>query len=580
MGIIVLEDTEITIQGNPTYTWASKPTAAEFGKGQAWFSDIGANGSMGYSDGTNWILKTAILFPSGDTTFATDSSELQAIIDVLSAYGGGCIELLPKNYWIKDIILKSGVSIVCPSLPAMNFNQVCPDLGFNAITPFLGGAVLNGTGVETIFTCNTSANTSDGTVNANDVAVSGVRLSGLVANNVASLVTAGGQDHNGLAFTILEHLYGNNISGTFLKLVNPQHINGRYLKAINCNHLLHIQANHAACQPGNSHFSDTYNYSLALPVGDTNAGKSTDWAYKLETIVPTSAGKGGGTLNYVTLNGRIQSNAFKDATLNRTRGNAHIVVQGANATYPVNSCEINGTDIEGNVTYGIYASYTQNLKIKVNGWAGNTQHVAAIKLKNNCMQTFIESNSIDTTLWIDTTSSCYLTGYIRYYATDNLEGTNRKSMYAKGLYTVIAECLSGSTEPPTYTNIDTNGTTFFQMISSNSYNMRLSETNKVFKRTLVAFQEPNNAVTADRTWNRWEASTVLLSTNNTTQTLPIIDADMDGVRFTFKSTDTSTHTIVGQSAQTIDGAANKALAALGFVTVQAESTGTKWLIVG
>lgn len=33
-------------------TWAGKPSAAAFGKGQAWFRDIGA---MGYSDGVNWV---------------------------------------------------------------------------------------------------------------------------------------------------------------------------------------------------------------------------------------------------------------------------------------------------------------------------------------------------------------------------------------------------------------------------------------------------------------------------------------------------------------------------------------------
>ena len=40
------------------YTWSDKPTAAEFGKGQAWFSDIGV---MGYSDGIRWKLPPAYL---------------------------------------------------------------------------------------------------------------------------------------------------------------------------------------------------------------------------------------------------------------------------------------------------------------------------------------------------------------------------------------------------------------------------------------------------------------------------------------------------------------------------------------
>jgi hypothetical protein len=39
-------------------TWSEKPTASEFGVGQAWFSDLDA---MGYSDGNAWINSTDVL---------------------------------------------------------------------------------------------------------------------------------------------------------------------------------------------------------------------------------------------------------------------------------------------------------------------------------------------------------------------------------------------------------------------------------------------------------------------------------------------------------------------------------------
>ncbi len=38
-------------------SWASKPTAAEFGEGQAWFADIGA---IGYSNGVKWSLGSGV----------------------------------------------------------------------------------------------------------------------------------------------------------------------------------------------------------------------------------------------------------------------------------------------------------------------------------------------------------------------------------------------------------------------------------------------------------------------------------------------------------------------------------------
>ncbi|MCK9622002.1 MAG: polysaccharide deacetylase family protein [Methylobacter sp.] len=58
---------------NSTLTWTTKPTAAEFGRGQAWFNDIGV---IGYSDGYKWSFKGSYIprshmpIPSGyiDTT--------------------------------------------------------------------------------------------------------------------------------------------------------------------------------------------------------------------------------------------------------------------------------------------------------------------------------------------------------------------------------------------------------------------------------------------------------------------------------------------------------------------------------
>lgn len=41
-----------SVHKTPELLWSTKPTAAEFGKGNAWFSDIG---SMGYSNGTTWL---------------------------------------------------------------------------------------------------------------------------------------------------------------------------------------------------------------------------------------------------------------------------------------------------------------------------------------------------------------------------------------------------------------------------------------------------------------------------------------------------------------------------------------------
>lgn len=58
MGTVVLKTVETVVQGAPEYTWDAKPTAAEFGKGSVWFTDIGATG---YSDGVTWNILSGLL---------------------------------------------------------------------------------------------------------------------------------------------------------------------------------------------------------------------------------------------------------------------------------------------------------------------------------------------------------------------------------------------------------------------------------------------------------------------------------------------------------------------------------------
>ena len=56
---------------NEALTWSAKPTAAAFGRGQAWFSDLG---SMGYSDGVEWTISKPsngnYVIPFGDSLTA------------------------------------------------------------------------------------------------------------------------------------------------------------------------------------------------------------------------------------------------------------------------------------------------------------------------------------------------------------------------------------------------------------------------------------------------------------------------------------------------------------------------------
>ena len=534
-----------------------------------------AAGNAGWLSGFGAVVS---LSPSGDDAFVHDTAAIQGAIDGLYALGGGVVTLNTGDWYAKDITLKSGVSVVGVALPRLVPIAVCPDLGMDAANPFPGGVVFRGTvGDEIVFKANTSdlpAPASDA-YNAADVAVTGVKLSCLCADGVASLLTCGGANHSGLAFSVLEFLFGNDIQGTFVDLVNPQHVNGRMIKAFSANHLLRVGAYHAACQPGNSYFNDLYLYSWAEPNG-TYVGKNTSWGIKLDT---RSAGTsvGGGPLNFVTLGGRIQVNGFRDAELNRSRGNACIVCEGASSSLPVNSCNLLGLDLEGRWSYGVKLTNCTNCRVCVDGVADAVSMVATLKVKTSS-NVLVESPILQFTVWIDIQSSVFLSGFIRYYSRDENEVGSERSQVAKGIYTVYAKYSSGTTSP-VYTPIKTNGATYLQLGVSNSYGIELSESEHVLRRTFTPIAENISSQTANKTWNRWEACVCKLSTTPTTQTLPVIDSKIDGVVFTFKSIDASSHIIQGQSGQTIDGSATYALAGNNSVRLIADGVTKTWWVI-
>jgi hypothetical protein len=59
--------------GIPTYTWTSKPSAANF-IGQARISDIGINGSIWFSDGVKWIHESPIVIAQSGIQMIIPSS--------------------------------------------------------------------------------------------------------------------------------------------------------------------------------------------------------------------------------------------------------------------------------------------------------------------------------------------------------------------------------------------------------------------------------------------------------------------------------------------------------------------------
>lgn len=532
-----------------------------------------ANGVAGYMSASFFSVP---IEPSGDVTFATDSAALQSAIDTLSAAGGGVISLRGGIYYAKDVELKSGVSIIGNSLPTMNPTACCPDLGLSATTPFLSGAIFKGTGVETVFFCNTMdlVDPVSSAFNPLDVAVSGVMIANIAGWDILSLITTGAQNHLGLGFCTLENLFGYGIDGTFVDLVNLQHVRGKNIKVIYGNHLLRIGAYHCACQPGNSYFEDLYLYSWAEPDG-TYVGKNTSWGIKLDS---RNAGTsvGGGALNYIDISGRVQVSGFKDTSLDRTRGNACIVVEGAGSSYVVNSCSITGIDVEGKWSYGVNALNTTNMNYGIAGCSSEAHFIAILKSRD-ALQTVVSSHAASMTMHLSGTQSTTFSGYLKYYAYDYTHGLSFKAL---GIYMVFYKYSSGGGTAPVYTAIKTNGVCRIQPTYQESYSLEVAGEDTVLRSILIPTARSITPITADKTWNRWEASTVLLSGAITIQTLPVIDSKMDGVEFTFKSTDSNTHTIVGQSSQQIDGAANYALAAGGQVTVMAQYSGTRWVVVG
>lgn len=198
-------------------------------------------------------------------------------------------------------------------------------------------------------------------------ALRGVMLEDLGFKNFTNIATFGGDGLEGLTFSTLANIIGvgsttvNGSNAGFI-LYNLQHVNGSSLNFYDVNTGLHLISQFDSYQPGNSVFSDMYTYTYPKSVANGNNTIPGLW---LEVKKPTSGHASG--LNYITLI-RPQINSYNgDGT-----GNL-VTLQGNTDGNPgpsvVFGADIEGLDIEGAASTGVYMDYANNDSIHFAGTA-------------------------------------------------------------------------------------------------------------------------------------------------------------------------------------------------------------------
>lgn len=511
---------------------------------------------------------------------ATKASTIQKAWDTAHAVGQGVIVGLPSGQITIDTTLtpRNGCGMI-GVMPRMVFLYGCADLGWS----YSGGTVFVGTGTETLITYQTSA-VAQGSIAAACNSVNGVLLQGFGVENCRRFCEIGGANNYGIAFSRFQDIAllnvgitAGNVVDYAMELGNFHHLRMDNLYAYKCVGLVHGYAHmpRSTCQPGNSLWTKLN----VLSWRHAASSLYPESGVKLEAKTGTNTE--GSSLNYVVVD-EVQSNCY---TLVRTErsGSASLKLQGeynANATLKsvVNACQLLATDTEGGWESLISAKMTTNCFIRVKGTSSGVSANEASPvvtqgiLVSDTYQLRVDCPNYDMS-YRDSrdnsqTSSCVWSGYLRSSLRTAISTGVNYQPY--GVFMQLKDKTGTSYASP---RLVINGT------SSGDYQMYWDENNLIRSVLTPIVGIAPASVTANTTWNRWEAGTKILSGAVTTQTLPVVASSCDGISFTFQANDANAHTIATQSSQTINGSSTYALSAGESVTVTAVNTGTpRWVI--
>lgn len=536
-------------------------------------------------NGSEWIPSDAMgssgpIVPLAYFGDPTKTSTIQSAWDAANTAGKGVIVGLPSGVIDIDqeLTLRSGCGAI-GIMPRMTSLYNCADLGWT----HSGGTIFRGTGTETLFKYQNTPK-AQGSISAACDSVSGVLLQGFGVENCKRVCSIGAQNAYGIAFSRFQDISISNIGITAgniadyaMELGNFQHLCMDNIYGYKVLGLVHGFAHmpRSNCQPGNSVWSRLYvacyrsNPSSLYPEAGVFLEAKTDTNTE------------GSSLNYVVLDD-VQVNGHANVRTDRA-GSAAIKMVGeynASATLKsgVNACQALATDTEGGWESFIAMLGTTNCMIRIKGVSSGVSANEASPvvtqgiLVSDTYQLRVECPSVDISYRDirnnSQSSSCYWSGWLRSALRQAISTGTAWQPY--GVYMAVKDKTGTSYTSP-------------RLIIcgqvSDSYSFFFDENNNV-RTTLVPMIGPSpEAQTSNKTWNRWEAGTKILSGAVTTQTLPTVDATSNGISFTFQANDANAHTIATSSSQTINGASTYALVSGASVTVTAVNTGTaRWVI--
>lgn len=519
----------------------------------------------------------ANLYEFGDPT---KTSTIQKAWDTADKEGYGIVVALPSGVIDIDqeLTLRNGCGAI-GIMPRMTFLYGCADLGWT----HSGGTIFRGTGTETLFKYQNTAK-AQGSISEACDSVNGVLLQGFAIEDCKRAFHIGERNNYGIAFSRFQDISllnigitAGNIVDYAMEIANFHHLRIDNITAFKCLGLIHGYAHmpRSTCQPGNSMWSKLN----ILNWRDVANSLYPESGVKLGAYTTTNTE--GSSLNYVVVE-EIQSNCY---TLVRTEraGSASIKCQGeynASATLKsvVNACQLLATDTEGGWESLISMKMTTNCFIRIKGTSsGVSANEASPVVTQGLLVSDTYQLRVDCPVYdvsyrdsLDNASgsSTFWTGFLRSALRQNISTGTASQPY--GVYMVLKDKTGTSYASP---QLQITGNV------SDSYRLYYDE-NNIVRTNLVPIVGPAPASqTSNRTWNRWEAGTKILSGAVTTQTLPAVNAAADGISFTFQANDANAHTIATSSSQTINGASTYALASGASVTVTAVNTGTpRWVI--
>jgi hypothetical protein len=349
---------------------------------------------------------------SASYSAAANRTGLQAAIDAAYAHGGGLVILPPEEMNVAPgVELMGGVSIQ-GCAPRLDFFQNCPDLyhsqasgtrlvGAGSGSLFVGRKTPHLTGPEAGPVPTWPDTTSDG------LGMMTIGHMGIRGYEIG--IDVGAKNTNGLAFSSIDAIHFEDMSGWCMRIINPQHVAISRIYGYNVNRGIWMQGDNAYCAPGISYIERSFFY--LTPV--TSVG--TDYAQRYGIFVTCDS-------DLVAQPFQMDGVRISNCQINMYSGVAvsdsiHVCARGQTGGRVVNTLSVVKTLFDGRATHAVELTNAPQAFIEISHHPATIDGTSTIKLTNS-QRSKIVSQNINTIIDANSTSAPYFVeGAISRYTT-------------------------------------------------------------------------------------------------------------------------------------------------------------------